>query len=171
MRETTGLNQMPKPAQKPLTIKQQRFVNCYDGNATQAAKDAGYKGSNNTLRKVGFENLTKPNVKQAIRDREKKRNRKLIADREARQEFWTDIMNDENADMKDRLRASELLGRSEADFTDKQISTNPETQNIMSLVADMVNKARQLPAPERTEAGIRKMVKVRPEPSKIVGLE
>lgn len=28
-------------------------------------------------------------------------------------------MNDENAEMRDRLRASELLARSEADFKDK----------------------------------------------------
>ena len=36
-----------------------------------------------------------------------------------RQEFWTKVMNDPDEDMKNRLRAAELLGKSEADFLDR----------------------------------------------------
>ena len=49
-----------------LTEKQQRFVNEYliDLNATQAAIRAGY--SVKTADAIGCENLTKPNIQQAI---------------------------------------------------------------------------------------------------------
>lgn len=50
----------------PLTPKQQRFVNEYliVLNATQAAIRAGY--SETTARNVGSENLTKPDIADAI---------------------------------------------------------------------------------------------------------
>jgi len=51
-----------------FTNKQRAFINYYlqSFNATQAAKSAGYKGSYETLRSIGSENLTKPNIKQEI---------------------------------------------------------------------------------------------------------
>ncbi len=51
-----------------LSQKQQLFVQEYlvDLNATQAAKRAGY--SEKTARQVGAENLTKPDIQQAISD-------------------------------------------------------------------------------------------------------
>jgi hypothetical protein len=53
-----------------LTGKQQAFVNAYLGaarfNATEAARLAGYKGDDVTLRNVAKENLTKPYIKTAI---------------------------------------------------------------------------------------------------------
>jgi hypothetical protein len=41
-----------------------------------------------------------------------------VFSRQQRQAFWTQVVDDPKASMADRLRASELLGRSEADFTD-----------------------------------------------------
>jgi phage terminase small subunit len=56
-----------------LTLKQQRFADAYvgeaKGNATKAAQIAGYKGTNETLRYVGCENLTKPNILAYINTR------------------------------------------------------------------------------------------------------
>lgn len=51
-----------------LTDKQQRFVAEYlvDLNATQAAIRAGY--SQNTARAIGCENLTKPDIQEAIQE-------------------------------------------------------------------------------------------------------
>jgi hypothetical protein len=50
----------------PLTLKQRRFCEAYVreayGNATEAARIAGYKGNHNTLKVVACENLTKPNL-------------------------------------------------------------------------------------------------------------
>ncbi len=39
-----------------------------------------------------------------------------LADRRDRQRFWTELMQDDEGEMKDRLKASELLGKSEGDF-------------------------------------------------------
>ena len=69
-------------------------------------------------------------VAAAIREREGARTGKLIADREARQMFWTETMLDGGAAMRDRLKASELLGKSEGDFLDRveagvQIAAGP----------------------------------------------
>lgn len=49
-----------------LTKKQQRFVDEYliDLNATQAAIRAGY--SSDSAREIGYENMTKPDIQQAI---------------------------------------------------------------------------------------------------------
>lgn len=53
---------------KKLVGKQKPFVEYYlqTFNATKAAELAGYKGNNQTLRAVGYENLTKPHIKAAI---------------------------------------------------------------------------------------------------------
>jgi len=139
---------------KPLTVKQQRFVNVYDGNATEAARLAGYKGSENTLAQIGRDNLRKPKMAKLIAKREAGRNKKEIADRIERQQFWTKILRKEmtrrgiigkgeqaelvdiDPKFKDMLKASELLGRSEADFTDKLIVGIDEKmlQTILSAI-------------------------------------
>jgi phage terminase small subunit len=104
---------------RKLTTKQQRFVDLYSGNATEAARKAGYKASEGSLRAIGAQNLTKLNIRAAIQGREKKRNEPHIASREERQGFWSDVMRDEKAKMADRLKSSEYLGRSEGDFLDR----------------------------------------------------
>ncbi len=52
-----------------LTLKQQRFVDEYmvDFNATRAAKAAGY--SENTAHVIGSENLEKPKIQAALKER------------------------------------------------------------------------------------------------------
>ena len=100
-----------------LTAKQQVFVDVYDGNATEAAIKAGY--SKKSARAIGQENLTKPDIVKAIQERESKRIKPLIADRERRQRFWTQVMDDPEVEMRDRLTASKLLGQSEGDFLDR----------------------------------------------------
>jgi len=59
-----------------LTPKQQRFVEEYliDLNATQAATRAGY--SDKTARKIGNENLTKPDIQGEIQKRMKDREKR-----------------------------------------------------------------------------------------------
>ena len=104
-------------AEDKLTTKQLRFVESYDGNATAAAIAAGY--SVKTACFIGNENLRKPNIIKAIKAREAKKVKPHIASREDRQKFWTETMRDMTADLKNRLRASELLGKSEADFIER----------------------------------------------------
>lgn len=100
-----------------LTVKQQRFVDCYDGNATKAALKAGYNAK--TARQIGQENLTKPVIALAIAEREAKSASAKIATREERQAFWSSVLRAEEEQMRDRLKASELLGKSNADFIDR----------------------------------------------------
>ncbi len=92
-------------------------MEAYDGNATRAAIAAGYseRWAASNIDKI----LKNTEIRAAINDREQARIDGFIATREERQRFWTRIMRDENADMKDRLRASEVLGRSEGDFIER----------------------------------------------------
>lgn len=100
-----------------LTPKQKAFAELFDGNATETAKKAGY--SKKTAYSQGQRLLKNVEVMKLIRAREKRESRGNIANRQERQEFWSEVMGDSDADMKDRLKASELLGKSECDFTEK----------------------------------------------------
>ena len=121
-----------------LTAKQKRFVQEYliDLNATQAAIRAGY--SKKSAHSIGPENLEKPEIKQAIEEKLKQIDEEKTADAKEIREFWTRVMRGEEKDtvlrydneghqveteidvsMKDRIRASELMGKSFAMFTDK----------------------------------------------------
>lgn len=127
-----------------LTTKQQRFVDAYAGNATEAARQAGYKGGDNTLAQAGRDNLRIPKIAEAIESRQQAENAPLIADRQARQRFWTETMQDTGGDMKDRLKASELLGRSEADFTERHEHSGKDGKALpIQLIVESV------PAPSK----------------------
>ena len=117
-----------------LTAKQQRFVDAWDGNATAAAKAAGYKGNDVTLQAVGSENLRKPLIAEAIKARELAKRSALIKSRQERQEWWSKLMDDQLLDMAERLRASELLAKSEGDFIKKVEVTGKVT--IEQLVTE-----------------------------------
>jgi phage terminase small subunit len=115
---------------KPLSDMEKKFVEAYSGNGEQAAIQAGY--SPKTAKVQGSRLLTRVNVITAIKSREEKPRAFRIATREERQAFWTNVMHGNEKDiayekgvkievdvkMSDRLKAAELLGRSEADFTD-----------------------------------------------------
>ena len=128
-----------------LTEKQRRFVEAYmgaaAGNATEAARIAGYKGNAKTLGVVGSENLAKPCIQEAIEVRTK--SDPAIATREARQRFWTEVMlgrgehGSEFVEMRDRLKASELLGRSQADFVEKIEHSGANGGPIETASADL----------------------------------
>ena len=100
-----------------LTPRQRAFVAAYAGNATQAAIAAGYSAA--TAQQAGSRLLCNVVVAAAIRAREGQRTGTAIASREQRQAFWTATMQSVETDIGARLKASELLGKSEADFTDK----------------------------------------------------
>lgn len=115
-----------------LTTRQRRFVEAYDGNATQAAIAAGY--SEKTARFMGHENLTKPYILAEIKARDTIRSTPLIASREERQQFWSSVMRDKDQQMRDRLKAAELLGKSEADFVERQEITGRDGAPLIESV-------------------------------------
>jgi len=108
-----------------LTDKQQRFADVFMGNATQAAIDAGY--SEKTAEVQGSRLLRNVKVLEAIKNRQMERKTSTIASREEIQQFWTDVMTGlESEDMKDRLKASELLAKSEGYFLDRHEVTGKD---------------------------------------------
>lgn len=103
-----------------LTIKQQRFADEYiiSGNATEAARKAGY--SKRTARAMGAENLTKPNIKKYIEERTAEIQNAKIATMIEIRELWTGILRNQDERTSDRLKASELMARTEGAFLDRQ---------------------------------------------------
>lgn len=105
----------------PLNAKRAAFVREYllNSNATQAAIRAGY--SPKTSYSIGGRLLKDVEVAAAIRRGQEHREGKGIATRAERQAFWSRVMSGAEVDARwaDRLKASELLGKSEADFTEK----------------------------------------------------
>lgn len=107
-----------------LTQKQRRFCEEYaanGGNGTAAATVAGYSKPDveaaRTLRIV--------KVASALEALRLETTSAAIATREERQEFWTRVLrgDEPGVEMKDRLKASELLGKSQADFVDRVDAT------------------------------------------------
>lgn len=108
-----------------MTPKQRAFVEAYAGNATEAALKAGY--SEKTARFIAAENLTKPYILAAIRERQEKESQSRVASRQERQEFWTNLMRDRKRKDFVRLKAAEALAKSEGDFIERlKVSGDPD---------------------------------------------
>lgn len=126
-----------------LTPKQKAFADYYieTGNATEAAKKAGY--SKKTAAVIGTENLTKPNIKQYIDIRMKEIESKRIASGEEVLQYLTKVMRGEERDqfdldasLQDRTKAAELLGKRYRLFTDKvEVDNKAEEEKNKKLDA------------------------------------
>lgn len=132
-----------------LSVKQRRFIEAYDGNATAAAIAAGYSPKN--ARNTGARMLTKANIRAALRDREEERSALIIATREERQAFWTEIMRDENTMIMAKLKASELLAKSEGDFLDRHELTGKDGAPLDAAPRKVILSFED--APEWTDDG------------------
>lgn len=90
-----------------LTLKQQLFCEAYvgvaHGNATEAARLAGYSGSREVHAAIGAENLGKPTIAVEI-ERLTRQPRKALRDEDIR-ELWWSIATDPDAPFGARLRA------------------------------------------------------------------
>jgi phage terminase small subunit len=119
-----------------LTEKQRRFVEAYmgeaAGNGTQAARLAGYAGTDLTLADVASSNLRKPDVAAAIAERVA--DDPAISTRKERQAFLTAVQRgDEPAEMPDRLKAVQLLGKMQGDFIERiEINATLSWVDVMS---------------------------------------
>ena len=91
-----------------LTAKQQAWIDYYKQGhtATEAARLAGHY----------------------IKDRDAVLEAPRIADMKEINAFWTEIMRDETAERRDRLKASELRARSMGAFLDRQEVTISESK-------------------------------------------
>lgn len=74
----------------------------------------------------------RPEVILAVQLRHKKDTelRPHIAHRKERQRFWTEVMRNQDENIYARMRASELLGKSEGDFVNRAEKEDPELGKI-----------------------------------------
>lgn len=118
-----------------MTLKQKLFIESYSGNATEAARAAGYDGSDAVLAQIGHENMRKPEIVSEIKNREKKIVSNTIVTRVQRQEFWSSIMMDSSFDIYARIKASELLAKSDGDFIKKDDAKSTVTLEQLVLAS------------------------------------
>lgn len=113
-----------------LTPKQKAFADEFlkCGNATEAAKRAGY--SEQSARQMGTENLSKPSISSYIQDRQKQIDDERIADIAEIQRFYSSVLRGEvkdqfglDASLETRIAAGrELMKRFEKAETNKNNS-------------------------------------------------
>ena len=116
----------PKPYKvgDPLTPKQQKWIDEYikHGDLTTASRNAGYSGTNDNLRAMGYQNKLK--FKDLLEARKKELDAGITNDTIAELEdiytFWTETFKDPNAKMSDRLKASEYLAKAKGAFIEKR---------------------------------------------------
>ena len=102
-----------------LTAKQRKFCIEYikDFNGTQSAIRAGY--SKDTAAVIASENLIKPNIREyldLLANEITGNDLKIIIENVR---FWEDTRDDVECSRTDRLKASDLLGKYKAMFTEK----------------------------------------------------
>lgn len=118
-------------AYNKLTDKQQRFVDLWTGDATETSAMAGYSAPQQAGTRA-LKNAVVCRLIKYIRDETLK---PQIMTRQERQKFYTDIALGKiteqvvdgkgktvqrQAKLKDRLRAAELLSKSEGDFLERR---------------------------------------------------
>ena len=133
-----------------LTERERNFAALYNGNGAESARRAGVRGSISVCSQAATRMLAEPGVIEIIEARQAIRSRPTIADRNERQEFWTTIMRDNDRDDATRLRAAELLGRSEGDFLDRvQVGAD---QSLAAIILEAKRRAMARHEPQALEA-------------------
>ena len=120
-----------------MTPRQKRFVEAFSGNASAAARAAGY--SEKTAYSQGERLLRNVEILTAIQERENRQLSALVATRSERQSFWSRVMRDEAEQMRDRLRASELLAKASGDFLERVELTKLEPPIIQVVFTDEID--------------------------------
>lgn len=117
-----------------LTEKQRAWIDYYKQGKTaaEAARLAGYRGNNSDV--IGSQNVVK--LSKYIADRDELLDRARVADMAEINEFWSDTMRDDTADIKDRLKASELRARSIGAFIERREIVGAQTITVKLLDDD-----------------------------------
>lgn len=124
---------MAEQKKKQLTRQQVMFCNYYleTGNAYQSALKAGY--SEQTADKKSYALLQKPEIQEYLEKQRAKMDKTNIMTIEQIQEFWTNVITNGKYDIKDRLKATELLGKSLGSFIDRVESKNHNTNEVVFI--------------------------------------
>lgn len=132
-------------ADEKLTPKQKRFCEEYlkSGNATDAAKKAGYKEK--AAHSVGAENLRKPAISAYIKRRLDEQEAALVADSNEILKFYTAVMRGEvkdqfgmDASLSDRLKAGDNLMKRYAAASDRNRTTMEKLDAMLKEFQDAV---------------------------------
>ena len=131
-----------------LTPKQKAFADYYIecGNATEAARKAGYGGNTKTLQAISSENLSKPIISAYIAERIKPTEEKRIATADEVMQFYTAVMLGEvkdqfglEASLSDRLKACDSLMKRVAAVGDKNKNAIEKLDNLLKEFKDAVS--------------------------------
>ncbi|NGT62950.1 terminase small subunit [Clostridium perfringens] len=148
-----------------LTPKQKAFAEYYieTGNATEAARKAGYKGKN--LNRIASENLSKLDIKNYIDEKMKELEDKRIAKAEEVLEYLTRVLRGEETEQvvvtenigdfmseakvvdkeisaKDKIKAAELLGKRYRLFVDKVEKDSKVNVNSTTKLDSILNQLK-----------------------------
>lgn len=110
---------MDEPKLKPqLKLMATYYIGECAGNAEKSAVKAGY--SKNYARGNAYKLVARDDFKQYLEwlRSEKGMVSRRIMEIDELQEWWSDIIRDEKELTRNKLRASELLGKSKGAFTD-----------------------------------------------------
>lgn len=153
-----ALTRKQQAALDACATKQRAFVLEWlanGGNGTEAARAAGHKGNDATLAVTASKLLRHPKVSTAIAAmREPEDNRKIAGAHELH-ELWTRYARGEETEerlngergvvevavsAKDRLKASEMLGRSHGMFLDRV----QHEGDVLAALRDLITEKRKL---------------------------
>lgn len=132
-------------ADEKLTPKQRRFCEEYlkSGNATEAAKKAGYKET--SCRVIAAENLSKPAISAYIKRRLDEQEAAQVADSNEILKFYTAVMRGEvkdqfgmDASLSDRLKAGDSLMKRYAAVSDRNRTTMEKLDSMLKEFQDAV---------------------------------
>lgn len=132
-------------ADEKLTPKQKRFCEEYlkSGNATEAAKKAGYKEK--AAHSMGAENLRKPAISAYIKRRTDEQEAAQVADSNEILKFYTAVMRGEvkdqfgmDASLSDRLKAGDSLMKRYAAASDRNRTTMEKLDSMLKEFQDAV---------------------------------
>ena len=129
-----------------LTPKQKAFVREYKkngGNGTQAAIKAGY--SEKTARKIAAENVTKPVIREALAQEEKKLQEKYeyTIDDMVRELDDVKMKADAEQNRQAQIKAIELKGKAFGLFIDRQEITGKDGKDLMPVIEIQPVKASE----------------------------
>jgi len=137
---------------RKLTPKQEKFCLAYIdcGNASEAYRQAynAEKMKPETIWRKSFDLLESGKVAARINELREKMESEVIATVQDRMQWWTEVMNSDETEMKDRLKASELLGKAQGDFVERREITE---RHIMDFEVLPYEEDIDVECPETTK--------------------
>lgn len=120
-----------------LTKKQRGFVNDFvdTGNATLAAKENYDVTTDGAARSIGSENLTKPNILAELKE--------LGFDSNNAKRVIGEILNNEDAEHRDRIKAAENVFKVNSDYAPERhmvATAELKPNDRLKELADKLNK-------------------------------